>query len=425
MIEERKVNVNGIDVYFASDGRLNSFCIGAYYLAGSMFENARDNGISHLYEHVVFRNLKRLYDGKLYTLLSENGLFLDGSTGKDYTSFTVDGVKEGLDLATDIIGKLFLPIEISGDELYAEKLRILAEMNEDDEKLTLDWLHWRCCWGNTFPAGGNIGRRSNLKRIGVKQLNEFRESVVSKGNLFFYVTGNVPAEYEEKLLDAVRSIPVNPVPIGRDDVVPIKPGFKFGKSDIRIKDSDWCDVRLSFGFPAKDAAFPVRDLIYCALYDHDDCAFYQELSENDPTVYDFSGTMEQYKNFCRIELSYEVDERYLSRSLEAAVRAIKSIKNGEFELELNKKKLAAQYQLMLDSPTRLGADLAYYNHVLGEDKADWSRPALGRYDALTMDDVRNAARRMFRSDNLVLTLRADRRRVDRDELRAILDKLDK
>ena len=425
MIRERHFTAGGADVYIASDCRLNSFCIGAYYLAGSMFEDARENGISHLYEHVVFRNLKKLYGGKLYTLLSENGLFLDGSTGKEYTSFTVDGVTDGLDLAIDVIGKLFLPITIDEDELYAEKMRVLAEMNEDDEKNTLDWLHWRCCWGDTFPAGGNIGRRSNLKRTGVKQLNEFRERVISKGNLFFYVTGNVPAEYEEKLLEAVRGIPVSPVSLGREDIAPVGPGFRFGSKEIRIKDSDWCDVRLSFGFPAEAAPFPVRDLIYCALYDNDDCAFYQELSENDPTVYDFSGTLEQYRNFCRMELSYEVDERYLLRSLAAAVRAIDSIKRADFDVELNKKKLAAAHTLSLDRPARLCDDLAYYNHILGEDGVDWSRPALGRYDGVTAEDVKAAARRMFTGENLVLTLRADRRRADKRAMWEILDSLGK
>lgn len=423
MIFERHYSANGTDVYIVSDTRLNSFSIGAYYLAGSMFEDARENGVSHLYEHAVFRNLKKLYGGKLYTLLSENGLFLDGSTGKEYTSFTVDGVTDGALFAVDLVGKLFLPLVIGEEELHAEKLRVLAEMNEDDEKNTLDWLHWRCCWGSTFPAGGNIGRRSTLLKTGVKQLDDFRKRVISKGNLFFLVTGNFPAEYEERLLEAVKSIPVNPVPIGRGDVAPIKPGFKFGSRDIKIKDSDWCDVRLSFGFDPKDAAFPVRDLIYCALYDHDDCAFYQELSENDPTVYDFSGTMEQYKNFCRMELAYEVDEKYLLRSLAAAVRAIDKIKRGDFDIELNKKKLAAAHTLSLDRPARLGDDLAYYNHILGEDKVDWSRPALGRYDSVTMDDVTRAAKRMFTSSNLVLTLRADRRRVDKRAIWEILDTL--
>lgn len=424
MSEERRLTVNGTDIYYLTDGALHTFCIGAYLLAGSMFESERDSGISHLYEHMVFRNLKRMYGGGLYRLLSEYGLRLDASTYKEFMCFTIHGATDGIDLAIDIISKLFLPLDIDPVEYEAEKQRIYAEMNEDDEKNTLGWLHGRCCWGDAFPASGISGRRSNLNRIGEAKLDLFRRELLSVGGLFFYVTGCVDAGHEAKLADAVKSIPMPPKGVRRENIVSVGQGFKFGSPAIKIKDSDWCHVMMSFGIDCVKVPMNIRELLYSALFELEDCAFYMELSENDPTAYSFDGTLEQYDNLGCITLSYETLEENLERSLEAAVRAITKIKNGWFSLELNKRKLAFAYELKLDRPDDLNWELAYYGHILESGKADWSKPALGRYEALTMEEVVAAAKCIFRRENLVVSLRGDRKRIDKSKIEAIFAKLD-
>lgn len=421
---ERTVKTNNTEVCFATNEALHSFCIAAYIRAGSMYETAGNNGISHLYEHAVFRNLKRHYDGKLYELLSRHGLTVDADTYKEFMSFSVHGVTDGIDFGIDIISKLFLPLEIEQDEYDAEKQRIYCEINEDDEKGTLGWLHGRRCWDGAFPAGGISGRRSNIERITVKKLDEFRSKIISAGNIFFYVTGNVEAEHEQKLIDTISRIPINPSEIGRDNYVPVKPGFAFGKQNIVIKDSDWYHLMLSFGFDSHEFPMNVREMLYSILYDNDDSMFYQELSENDPTVYSYNGILEQYDNYGRFNLSYETTEDRIEKSLEAVLRAINMLKRGEFDIELNKRKLAVQHTLTLDDPCGLNWDLAYYNHILESGPVDWSKPALGRYEKLTVDIIKNAARRIFIRQGLVFTMRGDRRRINKAEIETILSKLD-
>ena len=420
MVEERKRSVNGIDVYFQTNGALRSFCIGAYLRAGCMFETARDNGVSHLYEHAVFRNLQELYGGRLYTLLSANGLSLNACTYREFMCFTVDGVADGVDFAVELLGRLFLPLAVGPEAFETEKQRIACEINEKDEKSSLDWLHDRRCWGDAFPAGFILGRRSNLERISVRALDRFRERIVSAGNLFFYVTGNVDGSHEERVLEAVRRVPVNPVPIGRRNVLPVKPGFTFGRPDIAVRDSDWYRLALSFGFDARRVPMNVRELLYSALYESDDSAFNMALSEDDPTVYSYDGTLEQYDNLGCFKLAYETAGQTVEGSLEGVARAIGRIRRGDFDLALNRKKLETGYELALDSPCDLNWDLAYYNHILESGPADWSRPALGRFETVTMDAAVKAADEIFRRENLVLTLRGDRKKVRLDRIEKIL-----
>ena len=423
MTIERKLKAGNIDIYCSLNENLHSFCINAYLLAGSMYETVNENGITHLYEHVVFRNLKRLYGGELYRLLAENGLLLDASTYKEFMLFSIHGLAEGIDFAIDVISKLFLPLEISAEEYEAEKRRIYAEMNEDAEKTTLEWLHGRCCWGEAFPAAGIIGRRSNIERSTLKRLDAFRERILSAGSPFLYVTGNVDIEHLNKLSSAADGIHIPQGSLKRENTVRVSTGFKFGSPNIKIMDSDWCRVMLSFGFDSKETPMNIREMLYSALYEFDDCAFYQELTEEDPTAYSFNGVLEQYNNLGCFTLSYETLESELVRSLEAVVRALNRIKRGEFDVELNRKKLAAKHTLLLDDPTDLNWDMAYYNHILESGKVDWSKPALGRFEELTMETLTEAAIRVFTRKNLVLTLRGNRNKIKKNEIESVISKL--
>ena len=61
-MKEQMHSVNGIELYSLTNSALKSFCLSLYIKAGSIFEKESENGISHLFEHIVFRNIKNKYD---------------------------------------------------------------------------------------------------------------------------------------------------------------------------------------------------------------------------------------------------------------------------------------------------------------------------------------------------------------------------
>ena len=97
-MNERSVSVNGISIYSLTNPNLRSFCLSLYVRAGSIFEDLYNNGISHLFEHVVFRNIKNKYEN-FYELLAMHGLCFQGSTYKKFVSFTIDGPQHEFDFA--------------------------------------------------------------------------------------------------------------------------------------------------------------------------------------------------------------------------------------------------------------------------------------------------------------------------------------
>ena len=61
-MQEQELYINGTRIYSLTNHDLHSFCLSLYIRAGSIFEDITENGISHLFEHTVFRNLKNKYE---------------------------------------------------------------------------------------------------------------------------------------------------------------------------------------------------------------------------------------------------------------------------------------------------------------------------------------------------------------------------
>jgi len=95
-------NINGIKVCSKLNTNLKSFCLSLYVRAGSIFEDTSNNGITHLLEHCLFRNLKGKYDD-FYNLLSAHGIEIQGCTYKEFLRFSINGPHCEFNFATDIL----------------------------------------------------------------------------------------------------------------------------------------------------------------------------------------------------------------------------------------------------------------------------------------------------------------------------------
>ena len=148
-MEWKHTCANGIRVFGEMNAHLHGFCIGIYILGGSMYEGPQDNGITHLFEHCVFRNLKKRYDRDFYELLTRHGLSFNATTYKEFVSFEISGLPAGLPFAAELLERIFLPFDLSAEEYRTEKQRIKAEIREESEPTTLSYLLNQKAWNGT------------------------------------------------------------------------------------------------------------------------------------------------------------------------------------------------------------------------------------------------------------------------------------
>ncbi len=406
--KETEKTVGGIRCCYALNPSLHRFCLGLYVRAGSMYEDETENGITHLFEHTVFRNVKKKFPGNFYELLSANGLTFNAVTYREFVNFYVSGSPAGFSLAVKILISVFDGITVSGEEYRAEKKRIKSEIREDDEKSTLSFFSDSHVWAGTPLMRPITGTCATVDRIPIRRLNEFRASILTRDNLFFFLTGCVSDADLTLFENAAAALDLPESREKRRNLAPVPAAF--GKRQLSFPVKNETYYRAAICFDVDNAVCPsgVRELICAALFRGEAALVYLMLSEDDPVVYSFDYTLEQYDNISVIKLEYEVSKRDLVRSVRSVIAALDRVKNGEFSFDAVKNGTAALVTAEQDNAEELNWSLAYDGHVLAGQPVDYGSPDLGRFDGITKEDLMRAAKRLFVCRNLTASFKGNR-----------------
>lgn len=419
---EKCYSTDKANVYTFTNPNLNRLCICLYIKAGSLFENKDNNGISHLFEHVVFRNLKKKYSN-FYELMALHGINFNAATYKELIQFEIIAPKSKFKFAAEIIYGIFDEINISTQDFIREKHRIKAEIRENDERTTADFLFNKSVWENTTAEYTTAGYCKVLDRISLKKLNEYKKEILSKNNFFFYITGNVGEDDIKKFTERVSSLKITETDICRKNLVKIPANFCKRSTNITLKNSYCHYIKIGFDVETQKYSGAVHDLLYSVLFSGDKALFYNYLSEDNPLIYSFDSCYEQYDNASNLHVRFEIDKSKIEEALELAVNTFNAVKHGNFNFEANLKFEENISLTMLDEPSKLNWNMAYYNHILKSDKIDYSCDHYGRFGGVTKEQIIKAAKEILTTDNLTVAIRGEKRKINTERIAKILNLL--
>ncbi len=410
-MKEFKIN-NGIGLYSMTNSAMHKFCIGVYVKAGCVYESDELNGITHLYEHMVFRNVKNRYNTDFYELLTQNGIFFEAGTYREFVYFTISGLPSGISLAAEILSMMFDDIKLSKEDFITEKNRVKAEIRENTEKQTLSYFADCEVWKDTTLENTILGTCKSVDKISQKRLNEYKKQIISKDNLFVYVTGNVNDDSMELIKNTVSKIQISDIELKRNNAVPVPTVFGKRKSDVFIKPANYHRVRISVDVDNASCPADVRDIIYSTLFVDENAMIFQEMSENNPMVYSYDSVFEQYSNISSLKLEYEISKKNVKESIETVLNVFERLKKGDFNFGNNLQKLITQWELVQDNISELNWCLAYENHIMESTPIDYSKDKFGRYANLTKEKVMKYAEKIFVGSNISIAIKGDKKYID-------------
>ncbi len=319
------MTANGARVIAEPNPALHGFSLSLYLKAGCLYETEQESGLTHFFEHIAVRNLNAHYNSALYRLLDQTGLTFNASTGQDCVQFEIVGAKKHFRTAADILSRLFEPIVLSAREIDIERKRIKAEIREEDEKSTLYQFRSEQVWENTSLSRSVLGNIKTLNRIGKHTLIAAQKLLLSKENIFFYVTG----AFEQDDLNALLSLlSTAPIPSGapeRTGLAPIPPTFGDRTRDIRVKKGEQTMLSFSFDLYAEEYTDAERTLLYDLIFSGEACLFYQELSEKTGYIYSFSPSVETFRNLSVLSVQFEVQPKDLLPAAKCAASIFSSL----------------------------------------------------------------------------------------------------
>ena len=148
------------------------------------------------------------------------------------------------------------------------------------------------------------------------------------------------------------------------------------------------------------------------------------MSEEQGLFYDISGSTERYRNIGALYFSFEVKEKDVYEAVKQSVEILNSFK---VTLLSEENSMKAAYTdnagLLFDDAREMGFTFPYDAHImsLGYKTLDERKAA---YEKITSEDIRQGACQIFRPENLVLTVKGKKKKIDTARLSEILLELD-
>ena len=410
---------NGVAIYGYKNPSLHSFYISLFIKAGSMYEEERESGITHFLEHSIIRNVNSQMQGQLYRQLDIHGVEFNASTYSEMVQLYAYGASESFSFAADIFSLALSPIVLSGDDIAAERDRIKAEIREADDRTSLATFTQGIVHEGTSLSRPILGTLGSVSRITASKLEKYRRRVIGKDNIFFYVTGSYTDEDIAYLSELVGKAELY-CGEARNNVAPVADRFFRRDGAVHLKNADFTMLRFNFDMDMSRLSLPATDLLYDLLLSGYNSRLFIEMSERRGLFYDLNGAVERYKNIGSFTFSYELRPDAVYTATEITLSILGELCTRLLtEEECMKAGYVKNAYMLYDDPRELNFTFAYDNHILDNGYLSLSDRA-DRYRAVTPELLRSTAREIFTRDNLTLTVKGNKRKIDTERLASII-----
>lgn len=130
MIHEIFILKNGLRVLLVDTEAFPTLTTLLLVGAGSRFENEKNNGVAHFFEHMAFKGSKKYPDTFVIssTIEGMGGIF-NAFTSKDHTGYWIKATNEHFETIVDVLADMILNPLLKEEEIEREKGVIVEEIN--------------------------------------------------------------------------------------------------------------------------------------------------------------------------------------------------------------------------------------------------------------------------------------------------------
>lgn len=184
---------NGVRVLTERHPESRAAVVGFWIQAGTRFETKKQEGISHLLEHMVFKGTEKYSAFEIAQSLEARGGDINAFTGREHTCFHTTSLKEDLDLSIEVLSQLFAFAKFKEEDFIKEKRVILQEIfmaSDDLEEYVFDLFFERAF--PKHPLGYQIlGSVESVQALSLKDVQAYYDQHFIPENLIVSVVGSV------------------------------------------------------------------------------------------------------------------------------------------------------------------------------------------------------------------------------------------
>jgi len=393
---------NGLSVVVVPQPSLHRVAFGLFVGVGSRYESAEDNGISHFLEHMLYRGTAKHPSAHAQNLAFERlGGSLSATTHADHTHLNVIAPPDSFAESMLLLGEVVRAPRLGEIDVEKRIVReeILDDLDETGRHVDPDNVVRAQMFGD-HPLGYPItGPIESLDGFNEQRLRAHLAKYWVAANSVLAVAG--PCDPREALDLAQRCFGDMNTGV-RASAPPWDPNAR-GKTRRKhvASPGSQTDLRLSWITPGeRDALGPALELLLRIIDDGMSTRLYRRLADDGGMVYDCSALWEPFIEVGALDIGAAMSPERLPDVADACLALVRDVaENGPTEEELVKAKRRHRWSVdaAIDHAEEL--EVLAGGAVLFERTRGVAAQA-ERFEALTVNDLRDAARTVFTRENL-------------------------
>ncbi len=386
---------NGITVITEALSEYHSVCAGIYLDHGSRDETLAENGLSHFYEHMVFKGTEKFSALDLVKEIESRGGYINAYTTRETTCFYAKAMYKELPLCIDILSDMINSPLMDLEEFEKEKEVIIEEIQsalDVPEDLCYDLL-MVAIWGESEGLGRPIaGEEKGVEALSIDCLNKHVSKVLNETKIIIAVAGRLE---HEQIVEQINK-KLNNKKSGEQKKS--KAQSLVGKTKKVHKDVHQATVM--FGAKLDNLTYRERiafNLIHHMLGDGMSSRLFQSVREKEGLVYSIYTSLDLFRSEGLLSISFASD-------IEKSQKAIKCIQSelellekegwGVEEFSISKRGLTGGMMLHRESTSNRMTTLA---RMVVSDTVDVSfDERIETVNSITLEEVNTLARKWLK-----------------------------
>jgi len=194
---ERKTLSNGLSVIMVEDHTVPIISYQTWYRAGSVDEHPGITGVSHLFEHLMFKGTPKYGPKRFFQELETKGAQVNAFTTRDYTVYYETIVPSLLEKVIDMESDRMANLELNEEILNSERMVVLEERRlraENSPEGKIQEALWQLSYRRHPYQWPVIGYSQDLLSISLEQVKEFFKTHYQPANATIVIVGDFKTE---------------------------------------------------------------------------------------------------------------------------------------------------------------------------------------------------------------------------------------
>ena len=391
---------NGLTIVGEEIPYLKSVSLGVWINTGSRLESAKESGVSHFIEHMLFKGTKNRSAKDIARDIDSLGGEINAFTNKECTCYYVNLLDEHINKGIDVLSDMILNSSFNSDDIDKERFVILEELKMYED--SLDDLSYDLLAENIYPNDGlgrNIlGNRDTIKNLSREDILNHYNKYYLPNNAIISICGNF------KFNEVVKVIEDKFENWEPKDVDILVEEAKFTPCFVaKNKDSEQVNIAISLKAIPEESEKEAYALavVNNVFGGSTSSRLFQNIREDKGLVYSIYSSQTLFRKCGELGIFASTSEEYLKEVYDLIIKEIKEIKENyitEEELEQSKKQLKGNYILSLESINAKmlshGESMLLNNKIKDEDEI------IEHINSVNMEQVKAIINKVFNIENL-------------------------